>query len=101
MASRERSIAPSKDASASTLCGGTRSFELDGGELKEGLLLIALSLSDDSCVELGADIGDLTTIFCGKLPLLSTEHDSYVTDSVDRFIKAVGPKILALSKIQS
>ena len=79
MASRERSIAPNNDASASTLCGGTRPFELEGGGLKEGSLLIAISLSDTSCVELGADIGDLGTIFCGKPPKLSTEDDSYVT----------------------
>ena len=60
--------------------GGTRAFELDGGGVNEGSLVITVSLSDDSCVELGADIGDLDPLFCGKLPMLSTEHDSYMTD---------------------
>ena len=58
-------MAPRSDASASTLCGGTRVFEFDGGGVKAGSLLIVVSFADISCVELGADIGDLTPFFCG------------------------------------
>gem|GEM_PF-2201822 len=40
-------------------------FEFDGGGVKDGSLVIGVSLSDFSCVELGADIGDLVAFFCG------------------------------------